>query len=282
VPLGQIPGVAGRVQALLDHVRAVSGLPLRDAHSLDDDRALVRGVRERAAALDAARQRLAAAADTGASDGKPPALNDGVDESILQSPAKFHFTVLMLSLPTAEHVERARQLQPALEEAARRHLSGVALHLAGLKVMSHMPRETHVLYVDLDDGTVTGDSGAAAGRRAFSAFVDEVHRMFGAAGLVSDKGIADGQKIHATLMNTKWRMTRRVAKEDVSSDRTIDGTDEVRPFDATNILEVLGNVTLGVVAPVSEVHVSRREAARIVDDAWPWDLYFDAEFVVRV
>lgn len=233
LPLGTIPTVHKQVLRLLDHIRHVCHLPLKDE----------------AALLEAPLLPNFALSGSGSSGATAEQQHYGVDESVLQTPVKFHFTILMLRLPTAEDVDKAKALTGSIQQAIKECFApGTTLHLAGLKSMQHKANDTNVLYVELNGDA---DDSAAAGYRAFSALIRRTHRIFLEAGLTTELDTNMGQKIHATIVNTKWRRSGRDGRQQRG-----DRWQRSAPIDATRILEQLGAVSLGRHVP-STVEISR-------------------------
>ncbi|KAG8341857.1 AKAP7 2'5' RNA ligase like domain [Trypanosoma vivax] len=140
-----------------------------------------------------------------------------VSEDIFTTAPRAHFSLLMLSLTTAEDlscaVERMRVLQDQVRVLSHAELSGQSncedacaavkcsrpsIRLGGLHVMEGNgcnEQNANVLYMGLAD-----DASYSALRR----LQDLVHSCF-AAFTKDDSRAADSKLLHMTLMNTKWR-----------------------------------------------------------------------------
>jgi hypothetical protein len=228
LPLGTIPTLAPYLDSLFQEIRQIAGLPIvPPATPLPD----VVG--------------RAGSAATSSSSNNPSTLPDdhyGLDETVLQRTAKVHLTILMLSLPTTALVDAAKGLMPQVKAAMDLYFKSshhTLLHLQSLKPMTPNIEQCNVLYLDV----ASDDEGGLA---ALQGLIRSVHKIFLDAKLTTPREVEQGSKIHATLINTKWRKV---------ADRKAGGGggrwQRQVPFNAKKILDVLGEVSLGRHRPVT-------------------------------
>eukprot|EP00756_Hemistasia_phaeocysticola_P054613 Hpha_TRINITY_DN30527_c0_g1::TRINITY_DN30527_c0_g1_i1::g.193724::m.193724/K18666/ASCC1; activating signal cointegrator complex subunit 1 len=133
-----------------------------------------------------------------------------VDPSLFQNPRKLHLTTLLLRLYSPEAVRRAVECLRKCEPILRRLFnSGDAVHLRGLNYMNDDPQNVDVLYVDV---------AANETRDKILQLVEEVAEVFIMADLASSREVEHTEKLHATIMNSKWR---RGAEEQQGDDAVV-------------------------------------------------------------
>lgn len=104
--------------------------------------------------------------------------------------------------------------------------------------------QAHVLYCDVVDSE---EGSGAVGR--LQALCDAAVRRFAAAGLALPADCARGLKLHATLINTRYRQAQR--------GRGAAGGWQRQAVDARALMQRHGDVDLGEVE-VREMHLSQR------------------------
>ncbi|KAL2608446.1 hypothetical protein R1flu_027019 [Riccia fluitans] len=163
----------------------------------------------------------------------------GIDKSIFVKPRTFHMTVLMLKLWNEERVQQAAAVLKKTQAAVHDILEGrpVILEFRGVEIMRGNPNEAHVLYARVEDSAEKTRLLQAC-RVLIDAYVE--------SGLVMEKDIGQGLKLHATLMNT----THRTVKNNNRFGKRI-------PFNATEILEQYGEWRWGEFG-IQEAHLSQR------------------------
>jgi hypothetical protein len=168
-----------------------------------------------------------------------------IDESIFISASRLHFTLLMLRLLTVEEVERAKATLSSIEKSLTSifpNSGSSKCHFGGLHYMNDDPTQVHVLYLGMDPPAAPGGSTAQ-----IQALVRLLSEAFLKDGFVLEKDIARNEKIHATLMNTKWRRSVDPASLTNRNDNNSSGSDTARvAFNATGVLHLFGGVSLGV------------------------------------
>ena len=168
-----------------------------------------------------------------------------IDTSLFQDPSWLHFTVLMLRLHTHAELELAKRLlQTEVRAAAEKLFSPSSstsrkIELKGLNIMNDDASAADVLYIEPKpkDGLV--------------ALVGAINAIFTSAGLCLQHDTARNDKLHATLMNSKFRKPA-----DASAEGTTTRQQRI-PFDATPVLEGFGDARFG------EYTVGRLELSRM-------------------
>lgn len=132
----------------------------------------------------------------------------GLHPSIFVRPTSLHFTVAMLTLPTAHHVQRAAAALTSV--AVPMSDGGFSVRLCGLAVMNERPEAAHVLYIQPDD----------VSQQRLSELAGRLVGVMRQAGVLSDSEVrkqrlmqrdrltgeeAVSVKWHCTVMNTKHR-----------------------------------------------------------------------------
>jgi 2'-5' RNA ligase len=124
-----------------------------------------------------------------------------------QRPVKIHLTLLMLTLPTEEHVSRAQALLHEATEAIREVVGSepCAVTLAGLRTMNNNAAKARVAYMAVVEDEI---------HRKLTILVQVLTKVFSDAGFCAPQQIgAPGPLLHATLMNAKWLRGKRRAMD---------------------------------------------------------------------
>jgi hypothetical protein len=157
--------------------------------------------------------------------------------TILQQPERMHVTLLVLSLHTEESLATAvRIVQDVIAPKLRELSCGAGdspLGFRGLRVMQGNVKKAHVAYVCIDE--------ESPGYGPLQRLVQHVHNAFLAAKLVDDVQAERSKLLHVTIANTKYREAERKNKRWA---RRI-------PFDASPLLNSLGDVFVGATCPES-------------------------------
>ena len=166
-----------------------------------------------------------------------------VHSSIFQRPEKLHLTVVMLRLYGDDDIKKATETLKKCSKFVEENFSGSTsdfdcrIHIKGMQIMNDDPSRVNVLYLGIE-------------RDVFSEkllqLIDYCSQQFVLVGLCTSKETENNRKLHATLMNTKWR-------KDFTEPDPVDDDDELlarRPdarltFDATEILNKYENIDLG-------------------------------------
>eukprot|EP00668_Euglena_longa_P012412 GGOE01014860.1.p1 GENE.GGOE01014860.1~~GGOE01014860.1.p1 ORF type:complete len:559 (+),score=138.48 GGOE01014860.1:247-1677(+) len=188
----------------------------------------------------------------------------GVEPSIFQSPAQAHLTILMLRLYTPDDLACAkrlmRQVQKFVDDIFR---PDDCINLKGLNYMNDDPAEVHVLYLQvgkngLDDKILR--------------LVDHVSQLFIQAGLATSNEIEHNEKLHATLMNSKWRSVpetpAQTGEEDKPAPRPSTRVERI-PFDIRPIMAEFEAVDVGTF-PLRTLDLSRL-GPKDATGYWPSD-----------
>eukprot|EP00755_Sulcionema_specki_P028116 Sspe_Gene.89205::Locus_61024_Transcript_1_1_Confidence_1.000_Length_1355::g.89205::m.89205/K18666/ASCC1; activating signal cointegrator complex subunit 1 len=146
-----------------------------------------------------------------------------IDPSIFRSPEKLHLTLVMLRIYSEEDAEVAIKTLKKIEGFVRETFtSSDRIQLKDLQYMNDDPRQVNVLYLKV--------KGC---EEKILSLVDHVSTQFVLAGLCTSKDIEHNEKLHATIMNSKWRKTGD------------DSRQERVPFDIMDIMDELEHVDLG-------------------------------------
>lgn len=159
-------------------------------------------------------------------DMKAACIDEGanIDESLFQTPQRLHLTLLMLRLHTEEELSRCKAIMIDLEEKLGTLFSHNDLvTLKGVNYMNDDPSEVHVVYLELEKDDVYS---------RLAKVIQIINDAFIDAGLALDKDVAHNEKLHATIVNSKWRESTAAGGPRLA-------------FDATNILSLFRNVCLG-------------------------------------
>eukprot|EP01102_Stenamoeba_stenopodia_P002698 TRINITY_DN12558_c0_g1_i1.p1 TRINITY_DN12558_c0_g1~~TRINITY_DN12558_c0_g1_i1.p1 ORF type:complete len:419 (+),score=105.98 TRINITY_DN12558_c0_g1_i1:96-1352(+) len=165
----------------------------------------------------------------------------GFDKSLCVSTSKLHLTICMLKLYTEESLESAKKIMRELSKKIYDAVEtrSVIARLSGLEIMNDDPSSVHVLYakVHISDGRV-------------QKLAEVIRSEFKLAGLISGRESEVDLKLHATLLNTRYRIDPKQSSS-TSSTSTSTATpthqQERIPFDATEILSKYGDRDFGEV-----------------------------------
>ena len=147
-----------------------------------------------------------------------------LEPSLFQSPSRLHLTLLMLRLHTAEELAKAISLFTELQRAVNDIFRvGDRVTLRRLNYMNDDPAEVHVVYLEIEDDST---------RHKLLTLINTINKAFIDAGLALEKDVAHNEKLHATVVNSKWRKS------------TMEGGPR-ESFDATGLFRAFGNVDLG-------------------------------------
>lgn len=177
-----------------------------------------------------------------------------IDASIFQRPSRVHFTLLMLRLFTPEDLARARQLLLTIEPWIRTTFRAAdRITCKGLCIFHDDPSEVHVAFLqpvrdECFNKLVT--------------LIDRINKTFIEAGLASEKDVAHNEKLHATIVNSKWRTT---------APASVGGR---LAFDATDMLRIFGNTPFGS-------HALRRLDLSILGRGEGVDGYYPSDFAIE-
>ena len=175
--------------------------------------------------------------------------SSAVEADIFQRPSRVHITLLMLRLHTRSEVETAKLLLESLEPELQ-HIFGPndCVTLRGLNVMTGDAKSAHVLYMDVSRDDV---------QRRLQSLVSRLNNAFIDAGLAKVADVQGNGKLHATLMNSKWRKGRAHV-----------------PFNATDALRVFGDRAFGM-------HKLRSIEVNVLGGAAADDGYFGSISSIR-
>ena len=184
---------------------------------------------------------------------------DFIDETIFVSPSRLHFTLLMLRLHSVAEIEKAKATLQSLEKDVASIFAGggANCHFGGLHYMNDDPTQVHVLYLGMDPvGSVSATkapsslqampstASSASSLPKVQSLVQLINKTFVREGFALDKDISRNEKIHATIMNTKWRRNRGTSGG-FGGDQLVSDSARIA-FDATNVLHMFGGLSLGV------------------------------------
>ncbi|XP_016561382.2 A-kinase anchor protein 7 isoform X1 [Capsicum annuum] len=161
----------------------------------------------------------------------------GIEKSMFINPKTFHLTVLMLKLSNNDQIKAAAKVLQSVSPKVTEDLEGrpVCIRLTGLACMRGSPEKAYVVHAPLK---VTGGEAQLehACQRIINAFTE--------AGLVLEEDVNKKLKLHATIMNARYRKSKK------SSEKT-------DPFDARAIFAQHGSEEWGECL-IREVHLSKR------------------------
>jgi activating signal cointegrator complex subunit 1 len=147
-----------------------------------------------------------------------------IEPSLFQDPVRLHLTLLMLRLHTSDELAKAMSLFTQLQREINRIFTpSDKIHLRGLNYMNDDPTEVHVVYLEIE---------RTAAREKLIRLINHINETFIEAGLALEKDVAHNEKLHATVVNSKWRKS----------------SDEGAPreaFDASDLLRMYGTLDLG-------------------------------------
>ncbi|KAG8379980.1 hypothetical protein BUALT_Bualt07G0146000 [Buddleja alternifolia] len=164
----------------------------------------------------------------------------GIEESIFINPKTFHLTVLMLKLWNEERVKAAEEVLKNVSSKVIAALENrpVMIRLKGLDCMKGSFVKARVLYAPVEE--ITGEGRLL---RACQVITD----AFIEAGLVMEKDAQHKLKLHATLMNVRFRKRKNKTGDQLDS------------FDARGIFDQYGSEEWGEYR-VCEAHLSQMHA----------------------
>ncbi|XP_077406868.1 activating signal cointegrator 1 complex subunit 1 isoform X2 [Vanacampus margaritifer] len=172
----------------------------------------------------------------------------GLDESIFQNPAKLHLTVGTLTLLDDSEVRKACEHLRDCQNFIRDITEGkpLPLQVAGIEYMNDDPAMVDVLYakVNMTDGS-----------DKLQVIADRLVEYFVSVGQMAREW--DRVKLHATVMNTRFRKDTAAEEAGVSGRQ---GTNEREAFDARNILKTFGANHFGEL-DLNTVSLSQRYSA---------------------
>jgi activating signal cointegrator complex subunit 1 len=179
----------------------------------------------------------------------------GVHPSIFQSPQQLHLTILMLRLYQSDELSKARHLmnqgQVFIDDVFR---STDQILIKGLNYMNDDPSEVHILYLQVGKNNTC---------EKLSKLIEHISQLFISAGLATENEVQHNEKLHATLMNSKWRKSDEkptTPSEPIVTTITFTaaprGHDERVPFDIRHIMKQFGDVDLGC-HPLKTIELSR-------------------------
>ncbi|XP_062230377.1 uncharacterized protein LOC133927946 isoform X2 [Phragmites australis] len=122
----------------------------------------------------------------------------GIDKSIFIKPKTFHLTVLMLKLWNKDRVAKASDLLQSISSQVNEALENrpISIQLRGLTCMKGSPARARVVYAPVLE--VGGERRLA---RACKVIID----AFVKSGLVLERDARQELKLHATIMNVRYR-----------------------------------------------------------------------------
>lgn len=159
-----------------------------------------------------------------------------LDPSLVQNPDHLHLTLLMLRLHTEADASRAKDVLKSLAPLLRETLAPPNDHvtLQGLNYMNDDPTEVHVVYLELE-------KNAAFAR--LQQVIQLVNASFIEASLATERDVAHNEKLHATILNSKWRAAPNTGTTGRSG-----GGGAVPPrqaFNAVDVFKKFGQIKLG-------------------------------------
>lgn len=175
-----------------------------------------------------------------------------IDESVFQSSDRLHLTVKILYIGDSyERKFAIKHLESFQEKFLQKILldnninEPIILHIKGLDIMNDDPSEANVLYAKI---TEIGD------RNLFKQIINKLYDWFTETNLVCEmdryvNGDEWKVKIHATLMNTRYRMKDQENGKQRHS--------KVHKMDVTNILNKYSDYDFGHIQ-LNQIHISTR------------------------
>eukprot|EP00040_Diaphanoeca_grandis_P031984 m.192634 g.192634 ORF g.192634 m.192634 type:complete len:359 (-) comp32475_c4_seq2:558-1634(-) len=171
----------------------------------------------------------------------------GISDEIFVNHQKLHLTLGTLKMYSDAQIKQAGALLTECTKEIRRHLGGNPhILVRGVNYMNDDPSNVDVLYAKValcDDDTDL----------KLQSVVDAISTRFIEAGLMEREFERDGVKLHATIMNSKWRRSSINETSNNSRNR------ERVSFDASAILKKCVKYTFGK-SKFAEVHLSRMVA----------------------
>ncbi|XP_041968306.1 activating signal cointegrator 1 complex subunit 1 [Aricia agestis] len=172
-----------------------------------------------------------------------------MEDTLFIRSSKLHVTIGVMCLMDNEERTSASKLFTETKDKIImpyiRDYLPLRVRVQGITNMNDDPSATHVLYArvceqDAPPGTL-------------QTLVDAVSQYFQKAGLMRREHDRDNVKIHATLMNSKYRAEAQDSGEDDSS------RPKRQPFDASKILAKYADYDFGV-AEVTGMHLSQHHS----------------------
>ncbi|XP_051148200.1 uncharacterized protein LOC127263210 isoform X2 [Andrographis paniculata] len=163
--------------------------------------------------------------------------NSGVEKSVFINPKTLHLTVLMLKLWDKERVKTAAEVLQNVSSKVIEALENrpVSIKLKGLECMKGSVTKARVVYAPVEE---------VGGKGRLLRACDVIIKAFVEAGLVEESDAQQKLKLHATLMNGRFRKRAR-------------GKRWVDSFDARGIFERHGSYEWGEYV-IREAHLSQR------------------------
>ncbi|KAM8837850.1 activating signal cointegrator 1 complex subunit 1 isoform 1-T2 [Spinachia spinachia] len=157
----------------------------------------------------------------------------GVEGSIFQNPAKLHLTIGTLALLNETEVKKACEHLQECQSFIREITEGnpLTLDVTGIEYMNDDPATVDVLYAKVN---VKDKSDK------LQVMADRLVEHFVSAGLMVREW--DRVKLHATVMNTRFRKASPVEDTDAHRGQT---PSEREAFDARNVLKKFGGYRFG-------------------------------------
>ncbi|KAL2332346.1 hypothetical protein Fmac_019927 [Flemingia macrophylla] len=164
----------------------------------------------------------------------------GIDKSIFIKPKTFHLTVLMLKLWNKDRVKTATEVMQSLSSKVLEALDNqpISIRLKGLECMKGSLAKARVVYAPVEEIGIEGRLMRAC------PFSEVIIDAYVEAGLVLEKDVKQGLKLHATVMNSRHRKRKK-------------GTRKVDSFDARGIFKHYGSEDWGQYL-IREAHLSQR------------------------
>ncbi|KAG8382940.1 hypothetical protein BUALT_Bualt05G0132100 [Buddleja alternifolia] len=164
----------------------------------------------------------------------------GIEKSVFIRPKTFHLTVLMLRLWNRERVKAATEVLQTVSSEVIEALENrpVKIRLKGLDCMIGSVTKARVVYAPVEE---IGGEGRLL--RACKVIKD----AFIEAGLVMEKDAKQKLKLHATLMNARFRKKKKTTRDQFDS------------FDARGVFDQYGGEQWGEYR-ICEAHLSQRFA----------------------
>lgn len=145
-----------------------------------------------------------------------------IDASVFQRPVRVHVTLLMLRLYSREEIDLAKLVLESLEPELQ-HIFGPndRIALRGLATMTADVKAAHVVYMDVQRDDIY---------KRLLALVNRINNAFIDAGIAKPADVQNNGRLHATIMNSKWRRHQQQAHQ---------------PFNATDALRIFGDRSFG-------------------------------------
>ncbi|XP_071479283.1 activating signal cointegrator 1 complex subunit 1-like [Diadema antillarum] len=182
----------------------------------------------------------------------------GIEDKIMQIPAKLHLTVTTLVLMNKREIDAAQDILDECQETIINPIlkgQPLLIDVAGLEYMNDDPGRVSVLY---------GKVRMRDGSNKLQDIADRIRQRFLASPLSQDKFEKAGVKLHMTVMNASFR------QKDLPDTRA-EGRGRGRPsanvqmFDVTEILQRFRDFFFGEHC-IDSVHISER--GRYGDDGF--------------